>query len=89
MRNDWVKIPTVNDMPKSKTKKGKAISYAPKMEKPSYEQLIKEGNKNYEKRAAEKAFLMDGYNEKKLKSKNLIKKAAKIKAQQDKAKDKA
>lgn len=82
MGKGWVKVPTINDMPKPTKKK---MNFSPNIYKPSYEELLKEGTDYYNKQKAKEDFLLEGFKQKQLKSKTLIKKAIKL----NKAKQKA
>lgn len=84
MAKDWIKISTVNDVKKvdknDQRKKEQGFSNLIRNTKTKdYKELQKEGKDAFSKRASNNENILSGYENKKLKSKRLIKKAQSLK----------
>ena len=91
MAKGWTKVKTINDIP-SKTKDSKnsdrqAQNIIRNTKTLKYDDLFNETIENYEKKKAEENFLLSGFEEKKLKSKQLIKQATSLSKQKNKTKE--
>lgn len=78
MAKNWTKIPTINDIPKgNKTSadEKKAANVIRNTKTLNYLDLKKEGEDAFKAKQAENDSLVSSYQDKKLKSKKLIKKA--------------
>lgn len=88
MAKGWIKIETVNDIPKnnknSKTADKQAQDLIRNTKSLTYEKLLKETIDNYNEKKNKEEFLMSGYDDKRLKSKTLIKEAHRIKTLKEK-----
>lgn len=91
MPKGWTHISTNINMSKSDTRaqEQRANRIIRNTRSKSYEELKKEANAAYEAAEARKASLLQAYEDKKLKSKALIKEAQAIKKEQAKAAEKA
>ena len=83
----WTKIPTVNDIPSSKKNSKiadrKAKNIIRNTKKLSYDDLVKENLALYDMKQAKEDSLLAAYEDKRLKSKELIKEAHKLKMQKN------
>lgn len=90
MAKGWTTIVTINDVPKGelKTAAWKAFENKHRNDKPmKAEDLKKAGNQRFREKMAHQEQLIEAYNEKKLKSKDLIREARSIiKAREEAAK---